>query len=290
MRPSHTTRSLEFILLTLTLLALGFFSVCPEVEADTVRLKNGSRIDGTVISETASEVILKIGRQGTLTLRRAEIAEVEKNGKTGETRRRPVSGKPTTDVQEKARVLPVESKGTAPESVDARRISKSLKNHLDSPLIVVKGKQKAQIDQWVRDLQRQRVNYRTRAEKKLRSAGLPVVAHLQEVACSDFVRARIGALRILIEYPRYESMQSALSGLRSEDPWVRKLSAELAGKISGKVLRFAWEESASVSVRARQITIWSSWFTEQERLKDQIMTQREQKKLAPMDRKNSSGS
>jgi hypothetical protein len=73
----------------ITLLA-GLLAVLPlallaaPILADTVYLKDGSTIDGTVIKSDAEAVVIEIG-SGNTTLRAADVARIEKNDKKGET-------------------------------------------------------------------------------------------------------------------------------------------------------------------------------------------------------------
>jgi len=72
----------------ITLLA-GLLAVLPlallaaPIFADTVYLKDGSTIDGTVIKSDAEAVVIEIG-SGNTTLRAADVARIEKNDKKGE--------------------------------------------------------------------------------------------------------------------------------------------------------------------------------------------------------------
>lgn len=253
--------------------------------ADTIILKNGSAIDGTVISESDSEVVLQVGSLGTLRLQKDKISAVEKNRRTGEGPKKRGADKNRPQIgsdQEKSESL-IQPRSSV--KVPAK-ISSSLKTFLDSPLPELEGEQKLLVEQWIKDLQRQRVNYRTRAEKRLGEAGPRVVPLLQSVAQSQFVLARICALRILNQHPRYESMPAALAGLESEDPWVRKLSSELATKIIGSKQVFPWKETKSTSRRSRLKSEWSRWYRQQESLRVKIEAQREQQRESLKDRKN----
>ena len=63
-----------------------FVLVCmpTTLSADTVVLKNGSRIDGMVISESESVVVLKVGDLGTLKLEKSRVVSIEKNLRSGD--------------------------------------------------------------------------------------------------------------------------------------------------------------------------------------------------------------
>ena len=153
------------------------------------------------------------------------------------------------------------------------KLSPSLKSRLESPVVPFVGSERDQVEAWVADLQRQRANYRTRAERHLSAKGVRIVPHLQKVAKSSFVRARICALRLLNKFPRYQSMPAALSGLQAEDPWVRKLASELAGKISGKPQSYPWQAEEDRPRRERKKVVWEKWYQQQEALR-QLLEQR----------------
>ena len=94
-----------------------------------------------------------------------------------------------------------------------------------------------------------------------------MIPYVLPVARSEFVRARICALRILNKFPRYESMEVALSGLTAKDLWVRKFSAQLAGNISGIPQSFPWSAEDQHEMRKRHHRVWSQWYQQQEKLR-----------------------
>ncbi|MAJ28234.1 hypothetical protein CBD41_02310 [bacterium TMED181] len=239
--------------------------------ADTVHLTNGSKLDGKVVSENDREVVLKVGPQGIVRLQRKNVAKIEINQRTGTPSKKPDS---------RRKSLPVKPK-SAPPASPVPEVSKSLRIYLDAPLAPLKGEQRALLDQWVKDLQRQRVIYRTRAEKHLGTLGSSIVPHLHSVARGSFVRARICALRLLVRFPRYESMPVALAGLEASDPWIRKWASELAGKISGKVQNYPWKENSAVSSRARLKKNWDQWYAGQEKLREILEAKRAEEVPSP---------
>jgi tetratricopeptide (TPR) repeat protein len=52
--------------------------------ADTIVLKNGQKIEGRIISETDSEVTLRISNIGSMTFKRSEIKKIERDSATGD--------------------------------------------------------------------------------------------------------------------------------------------------------------------------------------------------------------
>ena len=266
MRLSFTSKWNQLVLTVFCVLLLGSEGF---THADTVTLTNGSKIDGTVLKESATEVVLQVGTLGVVRLQKDTISSVEKNRRTGVADKKPASDKPRKkNVNHKGEVK--SEKKSALTSIAGVKVSQSLKTHLDEPLVAFTGKQKLEVEQWVEDLQRQRVNYRSRAERKLKETGPRVVPLLQSVAQSQFALARICALRVLNQFPRYESMPAALAGLDSDDPWVRKLSSELAAKINGEARLFPWKEGGALSVRSKAKSGWSRWYQQQESLRVKI--------------------
>jgi len=118
----------------------------------------------------------------------------------------------------------------------------------------------------VKELQRQRTQNRTRAERKLATMGPAVIPHLIPVARSPFDLARISALRILLKTPHFDQAKVALEGLDADNRWVRKLSWQLIVKISGIEGRFEWEKQDAKGLRARQAKRWNRWYREQLKL------------------------
>ena len=113
-------------------------------------------------------------------------------------------------------------------------------------------KQQLEVQNWVRELQRQRATNRTRAEKQLYRYGAAAVPYLLPVSRSRFDLARIAALRVLLKSPRYEAVPAALEGLQAENRWVRKLSWQLIEKISGIRSSFPWEEKDLSGLRRKK--------------------------------------
>ena len=282
MRPSFTCRWYQLALTLFCALLLGSERF---THADTVTLTNGSKIDGTVLKESATEVVLQVGTLGVVRLQKDTISAVEKNRRTGVVKKRPDSDKPRKkNVNQKGEVK--SEKKSALTSITGVKVSQSLKTHLDDPLVAFTGKQKLEVEQWVEDLQRQRVNYRSRAERKLKETGPRVVPLLQSVAQSQFALTRVCALRVLNQFPRYESMSAALAGLDSDDPWVRKLSSELAAKISGDRRPFPWKDAGASAERSRAKSEWSLWYQQQESLRLKIEAELKVPNQSGKDRKN----
>jgi len=66
---------------TCGLLALAAGGLLSSVsDAEVVRLKNGNRLDGEVVSMTDAEIVIDIPGTGTLTFSRDEVASVEESG------------------------------------------------------------------------------------------------------------------------------------------------------------------------------------------------------------------
>lgn len=282
MRPSFTSRWYQLSLMAFCALLLGNMNF---TYADTVTLTNGSKIDGTVLKESTTEVILQVGSLGVIRVQKDTISAIEKNRRTGV-----AENKPASEKNRKKGVINREEEKPKNESALTSKVevtvSKSLKTYLEKPLAALEGKQKLEVEQWVEDLQRQRVNYRSRAERKLKEAGPGVVPFLQPVAQSQFSLTRICALRVLNQFPRYESMAVALAGLDSDDPWVRKLSSELAAKISGEAWLFPWKEGGASSVRLNAKSGWSRWYQQQESLRVKIEAVEKPADKPGKDRKN----
>ena len=129
------------------------------------------------------------------------------------------------------------------------------------------SKQQQEVQNWVRELQRQRTTNRTRAEKQLYRYGPAAVPYLLPVSRSRFDLARIAALRVLLKSPRYEAVPAALEGLKAENRWVRKLSWQLIEKISGIRSSFPWDDEDLSRARHKKARIWQRWHQEQERLR-----------------------
>ena len=81
-------------------------------------------------------------------------------------------------------------------------------------------------------------------------------------------------------------MSAALAGLDSDDPWVRKLSSELAAKISGDRPPFPWKDAGASAERSRAKSEWSLWYQQQESLRLKIEAELKVPNQSGKDRKN----
>lgn len=234
------SRPLKPILVLLGILASGL------LHGDTVHLLNGSSIDGTVIAQHGGEVVIQIGKIGRLKVPEDQVMTIERNsrrghqGDSGATRRKPPEvvktpeKKPETAPAEKSVGTPVEVQ-LAPE-------------------------QEAQVKEWVRDLARQRVTYRTRAERRLSTVGEGVVPFLVPLVTHPFDLTQISALRLLKKFPDARIAPAALAVLADSNRFVRKLAWENLQGISGLKLPYPWDDTSSDRQRLRAARGWNQWW------------------------------
>jgi hypothetical protein len=222
------------------------------LQADTVYLKNGSSIDGTVLGTHEGVVILRIGNVGRTEIPEKDIENIEKNDRTGYVD----PGRATARKNEKINKADEE----AEDEEQPRRLDES-EPEIDPDV-------EKEIKELAEDLTRQKTTYRVRAERKLAAMGPVVVPYLVKFSRHPFVRTRVAVYRLLKKHGTFDAARSCIEGLEDEDRFVRQLAWQALKKISGKSWRFPWDdETATDRQRERAAKRWRVWFErEQERL------------------------
>ncbi|MBT5738475.1 MAG: hypothetical protein HOI29_07920 [Planctomycetes bacterium] len=257
------------------LLLLGALLPTP-LKGDTVLLVNGSRIDGLVLDQDQTRLVLQIGGLGTIQIPNSTVRSIEKNRRLGPT----ASDSSSSDRQQPSPpvtpVVPLQKKTRSPLLLP--RADSRVK--LPPELPEMSGRKIQQVKEWVGELQRQRARNRSRAEQHLSTVGPAVIPFVIPVARSTFDLARISALRILLKTPHFMSVDVALEGLSADNRWVRKLSWQLIVNISGISGEYSWDTQKLSAKRAQQSRRWHQWVQQQRRLYEkQRMWNQDQYKL-----------
>ena len=244
-----TTRLFPSLALTAVLLA-GLFLTWPGAAsfADTIYLKNGSAIDGTVLGTHEGKVILRIGNVGQTAIDEKEIENIEKNDRTGyvDPGR---SAKKEDRIQRKEEDEAPVADDLAPRKVDE-------KEDIDPEL-------EKEIENLAYQLTRHRTVNRVRAERSLTAMGEVVVPYVLPLTRHPFVRTRVAAYRILKKHGNDEKdvVEACLNGLEDDDRFVRQLAWQAIKRISGKKYAFPWDdETATDRQRARALRRWTEWW------------------------------
>ncbi|MDE0958469.1 MAG: hypothetical protein OSB12_07520 [Planctomycetota bacterium] len=248
----------------LLLLLLGSLLPTP-LKGDTVLLVNGSRIDGLILDQNTTRLVLQIGGLGTMQIPNSTVRSIEKNGRLGP------SASDSTDSDRQQPVPPVTPVVTPQKKTRSPLLLPRADSGVKLPaeLPELSGRKIQQVKEWVEELQRQRARNRSRAEQRLATVGPAVIPFVIPVARSSFDLARISALRILLKTPHFSSVDVALEGLSADNRWVRKLSWQLIVNISGISGEYSWDSQKRSAKRAQQSQRWHQWVQQQRRLYEQ---------------------
>ncbi|MDE0959471.1 MAG: hypothetical protein OSB09_01675 [Planctomycetota bacterium] len=250
--------------LKLLILLLGVV-LCSPLQADTILLVNGSRIDGRILDQDQKRLVLQIGELGTMQIAARTIVSIEKNRRFGPDPAASSSPRPGADSR------PAPSKAGSPVKTRPLLALPERPSGIKLPpeLPELTGSHQQMVVEWVRDLQRHRARNRSRAERHLSLVGPGVLPYLIPVARSSFDLARISALRVLLKSPHFSSADVALEGLSANNRWVRKLSWQLIVNISGIPGDYSWDTQKLTAKRAQQSRRWHLWVQQQHRLHQQ---------------------
>lgn len=221
---------------------------------DTVTLRNGRSIDGTVTGRHEGYVVLRIGNIGTMRIPEDEIERIEKNTRTGYLD--PDKGK-KPEARSLPKITPLPKDGEKEsESKEAEKFEPTPVEELDPELL-------KEIEELVSDLTQQRTQKRTRAERKLEKIGEPAVPKLIEISAHPFDRTRAAVFRLLRSSKDFRIVEPCLAGMKDEDRFVRKLAWEALQAISGESHSFPWD--GSEARRNRALQRWESWAAEEKK-------------------------
>lgn len=239
--------------------------------ADTITLKNGRSIDGTVTGRHEGYVILRIGNIGTMRIPQLEIERVERNTRTGYLD--PNKGKKTT--AKKVPKVPSRSatERDSTDTVESKSGESAGSEKLDPEL-------EKEIGNLVQDLTKQRTQKRTRAERRLEKIGEAAVPQLVEISSHPFDRTRAAVFRLLKRSKDFRIVEPCLAGMKDKDRFVRKLAWEGLKSVSGESFPFPWD--GHESRRARSLKLWESWaFAEKKRQEAAAKKAESEKENAP---------
>jgi len=232
------------------LLVLPAILLSTLLHADTVHLTNGSSIDGTVVSQHDGVVVVEIGTIGRIEIRQEDVLAVEKNTRTGA---QGGSRPPKRDAGEKKTPAPTPG-AKKPRVKRASDPSAKPQEPLLTPA------EEAKVRQWAQDLTRQRVTYRSRAERRLAEVGVAAVPFLLPLVGHPFDLTQISALRVLKRTPDIRVAPVALAVLADGNRFVRKLAWENLQAVSGLKISYPWDDTASDRQRLRAAAPWHRWW------------------------------
>jgi hypothetical protein len=231
------------------LIATSFvFFVSALVFADTVTLKNGGKMHGKVIEESEEEIVLRVADAGTITLRKRDIASVQKD-KKDETipppSQLPEEEKPSPP-KEKPSEKPPEKEKPAPEETPKTEEEPEADPEL-----------KAKIDLLIFRLGHRRTGYESGAKAGLSKIGKPAVTALVKILKDGSDQQRRNAAELLGTISDKRAIEPLINALSDPNKWVRQHAINSLSTLTNQTLGFVYD--ASEAKRQEAVKKWQEW-------------------------------
>ncbi len=263
-------------LLATWLLPIAFLTVA---HADTIWLKNGRKLHGTIIKEDKKEVTIEIiskGTKGTIIVKQEEIVKIEKNDKEGPVILPPSKTDAGTQKPDKKKP------GDEPQSPDATPPEESEKKEEEEPL---DPELRKKIEEFVWQLGHRKRGWRGKARAELAKTGKPAVPFLiKAVESGRNSKARWGAAQVLGNIGDKRATEPLIKHLRDSDQFVRKHSAEALRKITTQ--NFGFDPEGSIQSRDEAASKWEEWWKKK---KEEEKKRKEAEEAAKKATKDKSG-
>ena len=249
------------------------------VRGDTVYLKNGAWIDGRVRARSEKVLEIEIGKIGRMEIAVEDIHEIEKNSRTGEeyaqkelaelkrlglvkdsnAEEKPAAST-TSEEKEGAEGEEAKEAKTPPQSRD---VEKPEGPPIDPAL-------KQRIEELVSDLERQKSQYRVRAERHLKAIGPPAIPFLIPLAKSNSELTRVAVMRLFHEMGDESVIETCIEALTDSNEFVR----DFAGKTLERVTHEDFGYAPEASPRRRELAQekWRKWWASE---KDELEKSRD---------------
>lgn len=274
-------------------LVLG--GACGLLNADTVYLKNGNWIDGIVRSRSEKAVEIEIGSIGKVEVPAEEIHLVEKNNRTGaekapqeQSQERKLDLKIVTKDGKKIVTSQAEparpeegnagAKDAPPSPANDAAVSKSVDEDpsarkLDegeesvSPTSRKKEEKqiapelRTRIEGLIQDLQRQKAQIRTRAERHLRAIGPAALPFLVKIARNEADLTRTAVFRLFAELGDETVIEVCINALLDGNEYVRDFANRTLERVTNE--RFGYLASASPKRREAGYEKWRRWWEQE---------------------------
>lgn len=241
------------------------------LHGDTVYLKNGAWIDGRVRARSEKVLEIEIGKIGRMEIAVEDIHEIEKNSRTGEEyaqrelaelkRLGLVKDSKAPEKQEEAAGAAT-GEGSGAEDAKAPSRPRGGEDPEGPP---IDPALRQRIEELVSDLERQKTQYRVRAERHLKAIGPPALPFLIPLAKSNSELTRVAVMRLFHEMGDESVIEPCIDALTDANEFVR----DFAGKTLERVTREDFGYQPQASPRRREIAQekWRKWWaSEQEDL------------------------
>ncbi len=254
---------------------------------DTVYLKNGAWIDGTVRARSDKTIEIDIGDIGKVEILAEDVHQIEKNNRTGADYKLPADrkkpelnlvtkdGKKIVVPQGERKPGEQPSEGSLPESGGKEKGSSGAgsaeskskageKDEEDHPAKQEKQEKpidpelKARIESLVQDLQRQKPQYRVRAERHLKAIGQPSLPSLLPLAKNDGELVRTTVFRLFYDFGDDSVIDACIEGLVDTNEYVRDYSNKTLQRVTHE--DFGFQVAASPRRREAAYQKWKKWW------------------------------
>lgn len=245
-----------------------------------VYMKNGRKLIGSVIPTPAEEPVkVRIGHLGVLTVARKDIVRIAEEAGTvtlpAEETRTEVEATPEPG----ATPLPNDLE-TLKERIKAELLRELLQELLDVKVgvllekeaapaqlattrMTIFGEEEVSVQELIAELGRNRAEYRTRAESRLREMGPPVLPWIESLVHHPFDLTRRAVQRIARDIAAWESVPIAIEGLNDPDQFVREIAHEtLTSLLPDAGVSYHPNDSRRKREEA-QAAYWGVWDEEQ---------------------------
>ncbi|HVR74766.1 MAG TPA: hypothetical protein VMT52_10560 [Planctomycetota bacterium] len=276
----------------LALLLFPVIPLFPALRGDTVFLKNGNWIDGIVRARNEKIVEIEIGRIGKVEIPLEDVHEIEKNKRTGdetqlsnEIKKRDVrivtkdgkrvllgGGKdkdkgdgesedgeePDKEKEGEAGDVLVDVDDDAEEAADEAAEEEAEKDAdgVSSPKI--DPELRAKIEQLILDLERQKPQYRVRAERHLKAIGQPALPFLLKATKHDQDLSRIAVFRLFNDFGDDTVIEASIEALLDSNEYVRDAANKTLERITRE--NFGYQPAASPKRRELAHAKWKRWW------------------------------
>lgn len=128
------------------------------------------------------------------------------------------------------------------------------------------------IEGLIADLQREKPNYRVRAERHLRAVGAPAIPFLLPLAKNDSELVRVAAFRLLSDFGDDRAIDAAIDALTDSNEFVREHAHRALRRITHE--DFGYKPFASPRHRENRADRWRRWWDAEKALLEELREDR----------------
>jgi hypothetical protein len=199
-----------------------------------VHLRDGTKIQGTVVAENDEVVVLTLGAMGRILIPRWRVTKIDRIEGTYRLPPPPPPAAPAEPIEGEEEDAPEEPAPAAEAAASSEPALPPTPSGLD-----LSPEAKRFISEQVFLLTRQRSDKRVRAENKLREIGPVVVPYLRAALEFDFELTRRAAMRVLRDVGSADAVPLAIEALTDSDYYVRLHAVQTLQRVLGEDVTFS---------------------------------------------------